>query len=61
MGVDVVEPPVVELDPLPSLVSVVEPPAAVPMARPPCSGPIQTWNMLYMSSAIPDSENIYPI
>ena len=30
----------------------------VPMARPPGSGPIQTWNMRYRSSARPDSDSM---
>ena len=33
----------------------------VPMARPPRTGPIQTYSIWYRSSAIPDLENMYPM
>ena len=33
----------------------------VPMASPPCTGPIHTWNILYRSSAILDSDSTYPM
>ena len=35
--------------------------AIVPIAKPPFIGPIQTWNILYRSSAIRDSDRTYPM
>jgi len=32
--------------------------STVPMASPPGSGPAQTWNILYRSLAIPDSDSM---
>lgn len=44
------------LSPFIAEISTIRP--MVPMARPPCSGPIHTWNMRYRSSATPDSESM---